>query len=240
MKNTPTTTKTRQSAADDPNATNMSDQRSLNATVPQEKPVSRHHYSKYELAVMALCIAGMVAEGVIDLVWLRWTVAGVCLIALPSPLVIQMVKDRRRLSLKSIFAYFRKHGITPVISGEEIRWESKGKMNVMRIANGCQLQVYREYPLQEEISGMFESAASITMEEVFSAKVGVRRPEGSSGSIFFATELFCSSVKELGMILPASVDILDIAEERQRANLGEILSAENKPKKKIGFVQGSL
>lgn len=210
------------------------------ASIPNEIRTSGHTYGKLDMAIMAFCMAGIIATGVLELSWLRLVIAGICLCALPSPAVVQKIRERRRLSLKAIFEYFRKKGLNPVLNGDEIRWESQGKMNTMRLANGCQLQVYREYPLQEEILGKFESAASVTMDEVFSAKVGVRRPEGDKGSIFFSTELFCTSVKELGMILPASVSILDTAEERQRVNLGEILSADNKPKRKIGFVQGNL
>lgn len=210
------------------------------AAIPQKVSASGHFYSKLDMAVMSFCMVGIITTGILEVSWLRWVIAIACILALPSPAIVQKVRERRRLSLRAIFDYFRKKGLNPVLNGDELRWESQGKMNIMRLANGCQLQVYREYPLQEEILGKFESAASVTMDEVFSAKVGVRRPEGDKGSIFFSTELFCTSVKELGLILPASVSILDTAEERQRVNLGEILSADSKPKRKIGFVQGNL
>jgi len=218
----------------------VSAQPAQEAAVTKESAVHARRYGKTDEIIIALCMAGIITSGILDIVWLRWVLIGFCLLTLPSPVILQKVKERRRLSIMSIYGYFKRMGLNPVMNGDEIRWESQGKMNTMRLANGCQLQVYREYPLQEEILGKFESAASVTMHEVFSAKVGVHRPDGEKGSIFFSTELFCTSIRELGMILPASVGILDTAEERQRLNLGEIISAESKPKRRIGFVQGNL
>lgn len=211
------------------------------AQAPQEAPaaqrraVTGHTYGMVDIAVIAFCMAGIVATGLLSSSWARWIVIGLCLLALPSPAVIQKIKERRRLNRASILACFHKLGITPVIEGNVVRWTSQGKSNAMRIASGCQVQISREYPLQEDILGMFESAALITMDEVFSAKVKVNRAEGGTGSFVFYTELICPSAKELGMILPASANILDTAEERQSLHLGEIISAQNKPKKRIGF-----
>lgn len=148
--------------------------------------------------------------------------------------------NRRKLDLANTVDYLKKNGHKPVVDEETICWETDGKINSLRIACGCQLEIYREYPIPEEILGKFESAASRTMDEVFMAKIGVRRLPDGNGCIFFAAELFCSSVKELETILPASINILDTAETRQRENLNDIIAAETKPKRRIGFVQGYM
>lgn len=55
---------------------------------------------------------------------------------------------------------------------------------MLRLNNGCQLEVSREYPLEPELGHEFECAAVATMNEVFSAKVGVHYEDKKKGSIY--------------------------------------------------------
>lgn len=55
--------------------------------------------------------------------------------------IVQKVRERSRFSLRAVFDYFKKEGLNPVLNGDELIWEAQGKMNIMRLANGCQLQV---------------------------------------------------------------------------------------------------
>lgn len=202
----------------------------------KSRPLFGHRFGIIDIAVAALCTGCMVAMNLVSRNWIAWCLASVCILALLTPEIIQRGRMARQLTIGSIFMKFRKCGLNPVISGDMITWERDGKKNSMRLVNGCQLQVFREYPLQPEMNSKFESAASATMGEVFSAKIGVRKSgDGSDSSIFFSTEMLCSSMKDFDRILPATVEILDTAEDRQRENLKVLLEDEDKPARRIGF-----
>jgi len=198
-------------------------------------PLFGHRFGIVDLAVLILGAGCIIANEFIGVRWLRWALVCVCILSLLSPAVIQKAKARSQFGLGSIYRLFKKMGLNPSIDGDEISWEFQGKRNAIRIHNGCQVQIFREYPAPLDVIGKFESAASTTMDEVFSAKVGVHRHGGNPEVIFFSTELLCSSMKEFGKVLTASVGILDAAEERQRMNIQELIASEGKQLPKIGF-----
>ena len=74
------------------------------------------------------------------------------------------------------------------------------------------------------------------MKEVYLAKVSVRMDNGS-GRLAFSTESLCASAKEFSAYLPMCLEILDLAEDRQKEHIMEIRNAkgENDPRK-IGFL----
>ena len=199
------------------------------------RPLFGHRFGAVDMAVIGLCAACLMGILLINETWLSWSLAGTCVALMFSPEFIQRRRRSRELTLKSIFLKFRKCGLHPVISGDMLTWEHDGKRNSVRLVNGCQLQVFREYPIEADMNGKFETAASATMSEVFSAKVGIHKNDGDGNCIFFSTEMLCSSMKDFDRILPATVQILDTAEDRQRVNLQEILAREKTPAKKIGF-----
>ena len=194
-----------------------------------------HKFGLVDLIVIAVVLACSITNQIIDNTWLGWGLVTVCAVCMSLPALIQKVQSRNKFGIYEILSQLKKMGLPAVIDGEEIRWESSGKHNVLRLINGCQLQVCREYPTQPEIVASFEAAASETMGEVFSAKIGIHKIGDGRGSIFFSTEHLCSSMKDFDKLLSASVSILDTAEERQGVNLNRIMTKNNPERRKIGF-----
>lgn len=198
------------------------------------RPLFGHKFGVIDYIAAALVLAGITANQFIPIGWVRWAVAGACLLCLAFPAIMQRVIIRNQFGLHSIFRLFKKKGLETSIDGDTITLVIGDKKNIIRLGHGNQLMIYREYPLQEEIAGKFASAAPITMSEIFSAKVGIRGDEDEQ-NIFFSTEMLCSSLKEFSRILPETVNILDAAEDRQRENIREIANTEKSHARKIGF-----
>lgn len=213
------------------------------STQPEKRPrkIPRHNFGSVDALCIAVCIGCLLVNEFICNSALHYILIGICVFFLFVPAAIQFIRVRNHFGITSIYHLFRKQGLNPRIEGNTIHWLFQGKMHSLRLNNGCQLQVSREYPLEPEIGIQFECAAVATMNEVFSAKVGVHHEDEKNGNIYFSTEMLCSSMKEFGKILPATVGILDAAEERQRENLRELLEQEEKVnekgRRKIGFVQ---
>ena len=194
-----------------------------------------HKFGLVDIIVITIVLACSITNQVIDSRWLGWVLVTICAVCLSLPALIKEVQSRNKFGINEILSQLKKMGLPAVIDGEEIWWESSGKHNVLRLINGCQLQVCREYPTQPEILASFEAAASETMGEVFSAKIGVHKVGDGSGNIFFSTEHLCSSMKDFDKLLSASVSILDTAEERQGVNLSRIMTKNNPERRRIGF-----
>ena len=99
--------------------------------------------------------------------------------------------------------------------------------------SGSLIQLSREFELEgadENVRSM-EKAATETMREVSLAKVIVTRPSPTLISLSFLTDALCSFPKSFNEFLPAYIQVLDVAEERQRIHF-----SEDKPeRKRIGF-----
>lgn len=210
---------------------------------PEKKPrnIPRHRFGSVDVACIVVCIGCLLTNEFTCISALHYTLIGVCVLSLFVPAAIQFIRGRNQFGINAIYNQFQRQGLNPMIKGNTIHWIFQGKMHFLRLNNGCQLQVFREYPLEPEIGLQFECAAVATMNEVFSAKVGVHHEDEKTGNIYFSTEMLCSSMKEFGRILPETVGILDAAEERQKENLRELLEEEKrvneKSRRKIGFVQ---
>lgn len=202
------------------------------------RPMFGHRLGIFDTVIFAACIGCLAGILLTHSMWFKWTLSGTTVLLMLSPFIAQRIALRRKFGLASILRAFRKMGINPELEGNELRWDANGAKNIVRLVNGCQLQICREYVSDPELMPKFTAAASATMTQVFSAKIGAYHENEQTLNIYFATEMLCSSIKEFDKIYSASVDILNEAESRQKANLMRLIDSEksenNKPKK-IGF-----
>ena len=109
------------------------------------------------------------------------------------------------------------------------------------IVNDCSsdhtLQIAREYeiPSNQAVIDGNEKAALETMKEVYLAKVSVREGNGNR-RLAFATESLCVSTKEFSTYLPMCLEILDLAEDRQREHIAEMRNRQEERPKRIGYI----
>ena len=147
-------------------------------------------------------------------------------------MLYRWIVSRRKLTLRKALEIMSASGLDARIRGNEILWKAGGQINVLRM-NGALIQLSREFELEgaEENVRSMEKAATETMREVSLAKVIVSRPSPTSIGLSFLTEAFCSSPRSFSEFLPAYIQVLDVAEERQRFHFKEV-----KPeRRKIGF-----
>jgi hypothetical protein len=163
---------------------------------------------------------------------MRWMMVSLSYIMIIVPMLYRWIVSRRKLTLRKALEIMSASGFDARIRGNEILWKAGGQINVLRM-NGALIQLSREFELEgaEENVRSMEKAATETMREVSLAKVIVSRPSPTSIGLSFLTEAFCSSPKSFSEFLPAYIQVLDVAEERQRFHFKEV-----KPeRRKIGF-----
>ncbi len=190
-----------------------------------------------EQACMTVMAIGVVVIAIFDAQWLKYSVAVVCAIVFLIPIVLRVVRNHNRLSPEKVCDILRKRGLSPIITEDGIRWVCNGKESVLRIRSHCQVEIAREYdlpPIPAAIEGN-EKAALETMKEVYLAKVSVRTNDGCN-RLFFSTESLCVSAKELNTYLPMCIEILDLAESRQKEHISEIRNAGTSTSKRIGYM----
>jgi hypothetical protein len=56
------------------------------------------------------------------------------------------------------------------------------------------------------------------------------------GALVFCAESFCPSAKVFRQLFSGYLQALDVAEQRQGDNLRDVLSRDDKPRRKIGFI----
>lgn len=187
---------------------------------------------------MTVMAAGLAVVILVSLPWVKYTVAGICALAFLIPVAIRTVRKRGGINAEKVCIVLRKRGFSPVINGNEIRWASNGKECILHVRSQCQVEILREYdlpPIPEAIEGN-QKAALETMKEVYLAKVTVRNGNGNSW-IAFSTESLCVSAKEFSAYLPMCLEILDLAEDRQKEHIMEIRNAKGENRtRKIGFL----
>lgn len=162
----------------------------------------------------------------------RWMMVSLSYVMILVPMTCRWVASRRKLTLRRALDIMSACGLDAKIKGDEIIWKAGGQINVLRM-NGALIQLSREFELEgaEETVKSMEKAATETMREVSLAKAIVSRPSPTSIGLSFLTEAFCSSPKSFSEFLPSYLQVLDAAEERQRAHLKEV-----KPeRRRIGF-----
>ena len=191
-----------------------------------------------EQVSMTVMAVGMAVAMLTGILWTKILASSICVFAFLVPIVSRIVSRRAGISPEKVCSILKKRGLALVVNGDEIRWTSNGKECILRVRSHCQVEIAREYdlpPIPAAIEGN-EKAALETMKEVYLAKVSVRMDNGS-GRLAFSTESLCASAKEFSAYLPMCLEILDLAEDRQKEHIMEIRNAkgENGPRK-IGFL----
>ena len=155
-----------------------------------------------------------------------------------SGVLVRKLYDMKTFNLNSVVKALKEAGHEPVVVNDTVRWTSNGKENIVRVFDGCLLQVCREYSLIKKGNlDMNAKAAVTTTNQIRSVKVGVRRENEDNGCLVFSAESLCPSSKVFKQVYSVYLQALDLAEERQGANLKEIVTAPE-PRRKIGFVIG--
>lgn len=170
---------------------------------------------------------------------IKWGVIVAGVISIVLPLLVRKIYDMKTFNLNSVVKTLKEAGLEPVVVGDTVRWMSNGKENIVRVYDGCLLQVCREYALIKKGNlDMNAKAAITTTNQIRSVKVGVRRENEENGCLFFSAESLCPSSKVFKQVFSVYLQALDLAEERQGANLKDIASAPESPRRRIGFVIG--
>lgn len=166
----------------------------------------------------------------------KWGAIAAGMISIALPLLIRYLYNRKTFNLTSVVRTLKDAGYEPVVVKDTVRWTSNGKENIIRVYDGCLLQVCREYSLVRKGNlDMNAKAAVATTNQIRSIKVGVKRENEDTGCLVFSAESLCPSSKVFKQVYPVYIQALDLAEERQGANLKEIVTAPE-PRRKIGFV----
>ena len=191
-----------------------------------------------EQVSMTVMAIGLVAVMLIGSQWAKYVIAGICALAFLVPIVIRAARKSGGINAEKVCSILKKRGFSPVVNGDEIRWTSNGKECILRVRSRCQVEISREYdlpPIPAAIEGN-QNAALETMKEVYLAKVTVRDGNGNS-RIAFSTESLCVSAKEFSAYLPMCLEILDLAEDRQKEHIMEIRNGKGENSaRKIGFL----
>jgi hypothetical protein len=98
----------------------------------------------------------------------------------------------KTFNLNSVAKTLKEAGYEPVVADDTVRWMSNGKENIVRVYDGCLLQVCREYSLIKKGNlDMNAKAAVTTTNQIRSVKVGVRRENEENGCLVFSAESLC-------------------------------------------------
>lgn len=208
----------------------------------KEETANEHRHVRLggpvEQMSMLVMATGLAVVMLVSLQWVKYTVAGICALAFLVPIIIRTVRNCGGINTEKVCSILKKRGFAPVVNGDEIRWTSNGKECILRVRSQCQVEIAREYdlpPIPAAIEGN-QKAAVETMKEVYLAKVAVKEDNGSN-RLAFSTESLCVSAKEFSAYLPMCLEILDLAEDRQREHITEIRNGKgNKAVHKIGFL----
>lgn len=189
-----------------------------------------------EQTCMFILALGMIASSIVEISWLKIAIWGLCVLVFLFPFVLTYMQNHHGITAKKVCSVLKKRGLDPVINGDEIRWSHNGKESILRIRSHCQVEIAREYeiPSNQAVIDGNEKAALETMKEVYLAKVSVREGNGNR-MLAFATESLCVSAKEFSTYLPMCLEILDLAEDRQREHISEMNRQEERPKR-IGYI----
>lgn len=190
-----------------------------------------------EQICMFIMALGLIASSIVDILWLKIAILGLCAIVFLFPFVLTYMQNHHGITAKKVCSVLKKRGLAPVVNGDEIRWSYNGKESILRIRSHCQVEIAREYeiPSNQAVIDGNEKAALETMKEVYLAKVSVREGNGNR-RLAFATESLCVSAKEFSTYLPMCLEILDLAEDRQREHIAELRNVQGEKTKRIGFL----
>lgn len=194
-------------------------------------------YSKADFISYAIVLAGIAAAAFVTNPYIK----GICILlsacALLTPALIMAIIERNSFSLAYVHKVLTEAGLNPVVIDGELHCSSNGKETTIRVHNGGMFQLSREYQISTKNNlDMYVRAAAATTREVCSVKVGIRRDGDDMGALVFSAESFCPSAKVFRQVFSGYMQALDVAEQRQGDNLKEVLSRDDKPRRKIGFI----
>ena len=119
----------------------------------------------------------------------RWVASITGILSIVLPLLVRKIYDMKTFNLNSVVKTLKEAGYEPVVVNDTVRWVSNGKENIVRVYDGCLLQVCREYSLIKKGNlDMNAKAAVTTTNQIRSVKVGVRRENEDNGCLFFSAE----------------------------------------------------
>lgn len=194
------------------------------------------HYGVIDIVILSICSFALIANHFIQNPIFKWSVTFLALISIVVPVAVKKVKDNNEFTLAKALKVLSDAGLKPRVVNGEIRWNSAGKENIVRVYEGGLLQLAREYPIgRKGAIDSNERAAISTMNEICSIKVGVRREGEDEGSLIFSAESLCPTEKLFKLVYAEYVQALDIAEERQGIHLQEVIGEKKAKKRRIGY-----
>ena len=117
----------------------------MEETSNEEKGKSPHRRMRFGGTVEQVCMlvmaVGIAAITILGLQWLRIVIACVCGIVFLIPFLVKMVRNHNGISAERVCSILRKRGLSPTVSGDEIRWICNGKESVLRIRSCCQVEI---------------------------------------------------------------------------------------------------
>jgi len=232
-------TNTSQSSQEETSSKDTSD--SSSQTI-HKNPTKKKNWKDFSINQFSLAVIlfGIIADLFFDRLWIRICMIVVFAAAIILPKVIHSIKTLKVISPKTICSILKKKGIKYSVKGNEIIWNQEGKEYVLRIHSHYQVEMACEYKAPEtpEFLPIFKKAAELTMKEVYLAKVAVMNEEDGN-KLSISTQSLCATPKEFECYLPMCLEILGMAEKRQKLHCVEyqnFLEKKNKNKNRIGFL----
>lgn len=194
-------------------------------------------YSKADFISFAISTVFYIVAAWIPNHYVKCVCILLAICTLVSPAIILRIREKNSFSLAYVHKVLAEAGLNPIIVGEELHCSCNGKDTIIRVHNGAMLQLTREYQISTKNDlDKYIKAAAATTREVCSVKVGIRRDGEDMGALVFCAESFCPSAKVFRQLFSGYLQALDVAEQRQGDNLRDVLSRDDKPRRKIGFI----
>ena len=223
------------------NMENMASEKNVKLELMQEMNTVRamRRYSKADIVSFIITILCLAGAAYITNPYMKGVCICLAALSLIAPALIMKIIERNTFSLSYVHKVLSEAGLNPVVADGELHCTVNGKDTTVRVHGGRMLQLSREYQISTKTNlDIYVRAAAATTREVCSVKVGIRRDGDDMGAMVFMAESFCPSAKVFREVFSGYMQALDIAEQRQGDNLREVLTREDKPQRKIGFVIG--
>lgn len=194
-------------------------------------------YSKADFISFAISTTFYIAAACIPNYYVKCVCILLAMCSLVAPAIILRIRERNSFSLAYVHKVLAEAGLNPKVVDEELHCTYNGKDTTIKVHNGAMLQLTREYQISTKNDlDKYIKAAAATTREVCSVKVGIRRDGEDMGALVFCAESFCPSAKVFRQLFSGYLQALDVAEQRQGDNLRDVLSRDDKPRRKIGFI----
>jgi hypothetical protein len=194
-------------------------------------------YSKADFICFAISTTFYIAAACIPNYYVKCVCILLAMCSLVAPAIILRIRERNSFSLAYVHKVLAEAGLNPIVVDEELHCTYNGKDTTIKVHNGAMLQLTREYQISTKNDlDKYIKAAAATTREVCSVKVGIRRDGEDMGALVFCAESFCPSAKVFRQLFSGYLQALDVAEQRQGDNLRDVLSRDDKPRRKIGFI----